>query len=50
MTHIVIDTNKIFSMLILENSSVREKFLGSEHRFYAPNYIFVEIFEKKINL
>ncbi len=47
---VVIDTNIIFSMLLLKHSDLRDKFFEKEVKYYAPNYVFVEIFEHKEKL
>ncbi len=47
MSRVVIDTNKLFSMLITKSSEMREKFVINNHEYYAPNYVFIEIFAKK---
>ncbi|GEM_PF-3119006 len=47
---VVIDTNIIFSMLLTQNSHIREKFFESAETYYAPNYVFVELFEIKEKL
>jgi predicted nucleic acid-binding protein len=44
---IVIDTTMIFSLLLGKNEAMRDVFFDSKHRFYSPNYIVAEIFEKK---
>lgn len=45
--NIVVDTNILFSSLLSENSRLRDILLESEHKFYAPNYLFVELFKYK---
>lgn len=45
--NVVVDTNILFSSLISENSRLRDILLESEHKFYAPNYLFVELFRYK---
>lgn len=44
---VVIDTNILFSSLLAEHSRLRDILLESEHEFYAPNYLFVELFRYK---
>lgn len=44
---IVIDTTMIFSLLLGKNAKMRDTFFDPENRFYAPNYVIGEIFEKK---
>lgn len=45
--NVVVDTNILFSSLVSENSRLRDILLESEHKFYAPNYLFVELFRYK---
>ncbi len=47
---IVIDTNIIFSMLILKNSRLRDAFFEKKVKWYAPNFVLVEIFKRKEKL
>ena len=47
---IVIDTNIIFSMLLLKNSRLRDKFFEKKVNWYAPTFVFVEMFERKEKL
>jgi putative PIN family toxin of toxin-antitoxin system len=44
---VVVDSNIIFSALLLKNSRLRELLFRKNHRFYCPNYVFVEIFKYK---
>lgn len=44
---IVIDTTMIFSLLLGKNEAMRDIFFDSKNKFYSPNYIVAEIFEKK---
>ncbi|MDX2305777.1 MAG: PIN domain-containing protein [Microscillaceae bacterium] len=44
---VVIDTNILFSSLLAGHSRLRDILLESEHEFYAPNYLFVELFRYK---
>jgi len=44
---VVVDTNILFSALLAEASRLRDILLESEHQFYAPNYLFVELFRYK---
>lgn len=46
----VIDTNIIFSMLILKNSRLRDAFFEKKVNWYAPNFVLVEIFKRKEKL
>ena len=42
---VVIDTNLIFSALLVDTSGIRETLLDESITFYAPNFIVVEIFK-----
>jgi len=44
---VVVDSNIIFSALLLKNSRLRDILFKRNHRFYCPNYVFVEIFKYK---
>lgn len=44
---IVIDTNILFAALRVKNSKVRSHLLNQAYEFYAPKYLFVEIFKHK---
>jgi predicted nucleic acid-binding protein len=44
---IVIDSSMIFSLLLGKNSRMRDTLFDSDNQFYSPNYVIVEIFEKK---
>lgn len=44
---IVIDTNIMFSILIVKNSKHEAILFGSVDSFYTPNFAFVELYEKK---
>lgn len=44
---VVVDTNIIFSSLLPEHSALRDILLESNHSFYAPNYLFTELFRYK---
>ena len=44
---IIIDTNILFSALISTQSHLRDILLESEEEFYAPTYLFVELFRYK---
>jgi predicted nucleic acid-binding protein len=44
---VVVDSNIIFSALLLKNSRLRDIFFKKDHRFYCPSYVFVEIFKYK---
>ncbi len=45
MKVVIVDLNKIFSAL-LKASPIRTLLLSANHRFIAPNYVIVELFEK----
>ncbi len=47
---LVIDTNILFSMLLAKSLQLRETFFDERKEFYAPNFVMVEIFEKKEKL
>lgn len=47
---LVIDTNILFSMLLGKSLELRETFFDERKEFYAPNFVLVEIFEKKEKL
>lgn len=47
MKSIIVDTNIIFSALRSSDSHTRTKLLASRHKFYAPNFLVVEIFKHK---
>jgi putative PIN family toxin of toxin-antitoxin system len=44
---IVVDTNILFSALISTQSHLRDILLEHKGEFYAPNYLFVELFRYK---
>ncbi len=44
---IVIDTNIMFSTLLSKNSDREEALFRKGHQFFAPNFAFREIYEKK---
>lgn len=46
-TKVIIDTNIIFSSLLASSSKLRDTLMKSDIIFYAPNYLFVEIFKYK---
>lgn len=46
----MIDTNIIFSMLLDKHSTLRDKFFEREVKYYAPNFVFIELFDKKEKL
>ncbi len=47
MRRIVIDTNILFSTLRAKNSRLRLILERTDCRFYAPNFLMVEIFKHK---
>ena len=47
---VVIDTNLIFSALLADASAIREILLDDSAKFYAPNFIIVEIFKHQRKL
>lgn len=47
MMKIVVDTNILFSSLLSERASQRKILLSKHHATYAPNYVFVELFNYK---
>jgi putative PIN family toxin of toxin-antitoxin system len=44
---VVVDSNIIFSALLIKNSKIRDTLLMKNHHFYSPNYFFNEIFKYK---
>lgn len=44
---VVIDTNILFSALLVKESGLRDILLEKNWEFYAPNYLFVELFRYK---
>ena len=47
MKIVVVDTNVIFASLLSRNSSLCEKLSNPSCIFYAPKFLFVEIFKHK---
>jgi predicted nucleic acid-binding protein len=47
MRKIVVDTNILFSSLRAKNSRLRRVLESEDCRFYAPNFLMVEIFKHK---
>lgn len=47
MKKVVVDTNIIFAGLRSVSTSLREKLSNPHYRFYAPKFLFVEIFKHK---
>jgi len=45
--NIVIDTNVLFSALLKEESRLRDTFFKDGRSFFAPNYLFIELFRYK---
>ena len=44
---VVVDTNILFSSLLSERSALRDILLERDYHFFAPNYLFVELFRYK---
>jgi|ERR1043165_4178677 predicted nucleic acid-binding protein len=44
---VIVDTNILFSALLRSGKHLRERFTDSNYIFYAPNFLFVEIFKHK---
>jgi predicted nucleic acid-binding protein len=44
---VVIDTNSLFSSLLLHNERRRAVLFSKAYQFYCPNYLFVELFKHK---
>ncbi len=44
---IIIDTNIVFSSLISHSQTLRDIIFNDNFKFFAPNYLFIEIFRKK---
>lgn len=44
---VVVDTNIVFSAMLSKNSLLRQTLLRHDLQFYAPNYLFAEIFKHK---
>ena len=44
---VVVDTNILFSSLLSEQSALRDILLERDYEFFAPNYLFVELFRYK---
>ena len=47
MKTIIIDTNIVFASLRSKSSSLRDKITNEAYHFYAPKFLFVEIFKHK---
>ena len=47
---VVIDTNIIFSILLQNESNLRDIFFKDDITFYAPNFVLLELFNKKEKL
>lgn len=50
MKRLIIDTNILFLALRAKGYQIREVLARKEYRFYAPNFIMVEIFKHKDKL
>ncbi|MDX2129651.1 MAG: PIN domain-containing protein [Chloroherpetonaceae bacterium] len=44
---VIVDTNILFSALLKEKSRLRDAFFEKGISFYAPNYLFIELFRYK---
>lgn len=44
---IVIDTNILFSSFLFKGSKYRDLIFDESHKFYSPNFVFLEIFRHK---
>ena len=47
---VIVDTNILFSALLRNGKYLRERITDSNYIFYAPNFLFVEIFKHKERL
>jgi predicted nucleic acid-binding protein len=47
MKNVVVDTNILFSSLMAKNLKLRQVLEREDIRFYAPNFLMVEIFKHK---
>ena len=47
---IVVDTNFVFKALRLKSSAIRDILTDNQYQFYAPKFLFVEIFKHKEKL
>ena len=47
MKTVIIDTNIVFACLRSKSTTLRHKILNNNYRFYAPKFLFVEIFKHK---
>jgi predicted nucleic acid-binding protein len=47
MDNIVVDANILFAALISNNRKTRLILANHQYKFYAPKYLFVELFEHK---
>ena len=47
MTHVIVDSNIIFASLLLKHSALREKLSNQSFHYYAPKFLFVELFKHK---
>lgn len=50
MRKIIIDTNILFSALYTKNRNLRNILTIEDYEFYAPSYLFVELFKHKERL
>ncbi len=47
MKLLVVDTNIVFASLRIKNSLTRERLTNRSYTFYAPKFLFIEIFKHK---
>ena len=47
MKTVIIDTNIVFACLRAKSITLRDKIANKNYRFYAPKFLFVEIFKQK---
>lgn len=47
---VVVDTNIVFKALRLKNSAIRDALTEGQYQFYAPKFLFVEVFKHKEKL
>ena len=50
MAKVVIDTNVVFSALMRDDSLILKVLLESSNIFFAPNFVFVELYKHKEKL
>lgn len=47
MKKVVIDHNILYSAISSQGSLTRQKLISSQHTFYTPNYLIVELFKHR---